>query len=53
VLASVLLYCNLINIMEVSVYHLADKLEQTKEGVEIDFKLDWVPPTWSRQAFEA
>jgi hypothetical protein len=34
------------DIMEVSIYHLGDKLEQLEEGVEIDSKLEWLTPTW-------
>jgi hypothetical protein len=35
-----------IDIVEVSVYHPGDKLEQPEEGVEIDFRPGWLTPTW-------
>jgi hypothetical protein len=35
------------------VYDTGDKLEQLEEGVEIDSKLGWLTPMWSRQAFQA
>jgi hypothetical protein len=35
-----------LKIREDFVYHLGDKLEQTEEGVEINFKPGWLTPTW-------
>jgi hypothetical protein len=46
VIVTVLLYCNIIEIREVSVYHTVDKPKQPEEGVEINSKIDWLTPTW-------
>jgi hypothetical protein len=46
VIVMVLLYCNIIEIREVSVYHTGDKPKQQEEGIEIDSKIGWLTPTW-------
>jgi hypothetical protein len=38
VTVTVLLYCNIIEIREVSIYHTSDKPKQPEEEVEIDFQ---------------